>query len=162
MWPTKPYEYSLSIRLYVYREDRCMESSYSWPRHSWVPFALILGAISIRPNYPQTNHNVKNTYTPQQRIVCFSIVDTQLPFMLLLIFMCSCLIRFFNSTLCYTVPSDFHIFNSTNWTNKFQSNAKWQSHQRESFQVQFLVFVDFKTSLHLFHWPYLSLKITDF
>lgn len=160
-WPTKPYEYSFSIRS-VYTEDRCMESPYSWTRHSWVPFVLILGAISIRPNYTQTNHIVENTYTPQQRIVCFSIVDTQLPFMLLLFFMCSRLIRFLNSPLCFTVPSDFHIFNLTNWTNKFQSNVKWQSHQRESFQVKFHVLVHFKTSLHLYHWPYLSLKITTF
>lgn len=91
---TKPYEYSFG-HIRVYTVDRCMESPYTWPRHSWVPFALILGAISIRPNYPQTNHNVENTYTPQQRIVCFSIADIQHPFIPLFYVLASRFIRFF-------------------------------------------------------------------
>lgn len=114
-----------------------MESPYTWPRHSWVPFALILGAISIRPNYPQTNHNVENTYTPQQRIVCFSIADIQHPFIplfyvLTLVSSVSSVCASSSSSNAgwdvrrYVLPfsSDFHIFNLTQWTNKFRMQCE--------------------------------------
>lgn len=147
---------------YAYAVDRCIESPYSWPRHSWVPFALILGPISIRPNYPQTNHNVENTYTPQQRIVCFSIVDTRLPFMP--IFLCFTSHPFLECGAgivgSFTISSDFHILNLTQWTNKFQCSMKWQSNQREFLKLNlwlFFISSEFHTcTLTMF------VEITDF